>query len=100
MIQKIDGLCFKNMVDYGVRNLNLNYKTINQLNVFPVPDGDTGTNMLTTISKGLVQVDNSLADLSAVSKKFAKSIVFEARGNSGVIVSQFLKGFFPLYLEI
>ena len=93
MIQKIDGLCFKNMVDYGVRNLNLNYKTINQLNVFPVPDGDTGTNMLTTISKGLVQVDNSATELSAVSKKFAKSIVFEARGNSGVIVSQFLKGF-------
>ncbi|MBQ8183995.1 MAG: DAK2 domain-containing protein [Clostridia bacterium] len=93
MIQKIDGLCFKNMVDYGVRNLNKNCKTINQLNVFPVPDGDTGTNMLTTISKGLVSVDSSLTDLSSVSKKFAKSIVFEARGNSGVIVSQFLKGF-------
>ncbi len=93
MIQKLDGLCFKNMVDFGVRNLNLNCKTINQLNVFPVPDGDTGTNMLTTISKGLTQVDSSVTDLSAVSKKFAKSIVFEARGNSGVIVSQFLKGF-------
>ncbi len=93
MTQKLDGLCFKNMVDYGVRNLNLNCKTINQLNVFPVPDGDTGTNMLTTISKGLVQVDSSVINLSDVSKRFAKSIVFEARGNSGVIVSQFLKGF-------
>ncbi len=99
MIQKLDGLCFKNMVDYGVRNLNVNCKTINQLNVFPVPDGDTGTNMLTTISKGLVQVDNSMTDLSAVSKKFAKSIVFEARGNSGVIVSQFLKGFSETFAE-
>lgn len=100
MIQKLDGLSFKNMVDYGVRNLNIHCKTINQLNVFPVPDGDTGTNMLTTISKGLIQVDNSVTELSAVSKKFAKSIVFEARGNSGVIVSQFLKGFSETFAEI
>lgn len=99
MAKKLDGLCFKNMVDYGVRNLNINCKTINQLNVFPVPDGDTGTNMLTTISKGLVQVDDSVTQLSDVSKKFAKSIVFEARGNSGVIVSQFLKGFSETFSE-
>ena len=99
MIQKLDGLCFKNMVDYGVRNLNVNCKAINQLNVFPVPDGDTGTNMLTTISKGLVQVDSSMTDLSVVSKRFARSIVFEARGNSGVILSQFLKGFSETFGE-
>lgn len=92
MTRKIDGVCFKNMVDYAVRNLNIHRNTVNQLNVFPVPDGDTGTNMVTTIHKGLLSVEDTLNDLPSVSKKFASSVVFEARGNSGVIVSQFLKG--------
>ncbi len=92
MTRKIDGVCFKNMVDYAVRNLNIHRNTVNQLNVFPVPDGDTGTNMVTTIHKGLLSVGDTLNDLPSVSKKFASSVVFEARGNSGVIVSQFLKG--------
>ncbi len=91
-MKMIDGLCFRNMVDFGVRNLNLHVKLVNKLNVFPVPDGDTGTNMVTTIHKGLLAVDETIADLSSVSKKFARSVVYEARGNSGVIVSQFLKG--------
>ena len=80
------------MMDYAVRNLNKHCIIVNQLNVFPVPDGDTGTNMVTTIRKGLQAVEDSLIDLSSVSRKFARSVVFEARGNSGVIVSQFLKG--------
>ena len=88
----IDGLCFKNMVDYAVRNLNKHVKLVNQLNVFPVPDGDTGTNMVTTIHKGLLSIGESALDLPTFSRKFARSVVFEARGNSGVIVSQFLKG--------
>lgn len=92
MAKKIDGICFKNMVDYAVRNLNNHVKHVNQLNVFPVPDGDTGTNMVTTIRKGLVAVGENIVDLPSVAKKFARSVVFEARGNSGVIVSQFLKG--------
>lgn len=100
MIDKIDGLCFKNMVDYGIRNLNKHCKTLNRLNVFPVPDGDTGTNMLTTVSRGLGAVGESLSDLSSVSRKFAKSIVFEARGNSGVIVSQFFKGFSETFFDV
>ena len=83
MIKSIDGVCFKNMVDYGVRNLNIHCKTVNQLNVFPVPDGDTGTNMVTTIKKGLLCVEKSTESLSDISRKFAHSIVFEARGNSG-----------------
>ncbi|MBE6737579.1 MAG: DAK2 domain-containing protein [Ruminococcaceae bacterium] len=91
-MKMIDGLCFRNMVDYAVRNLNMHVKLVNQLNVFPVPDGDTGTNMVTTIHKGLSSVDETIVDLPSVSKKFARSVVFEARGNSGVIVSQFLKG--------
>ena len=92
MTNMIDGVTFKNMVDYAVRNLNKHRKVVNQLNVFPVPDGDTGTNMVTTIHKGLMAVHESLVDLPSVSRKFAHSVVFEARGNSGVIVSQFLKG--------
>lgn len=80
------------MVDYAVRNLNNHVRHVNQLNVFPVPDGDTGTNMVTTIHKGLLAIGDSIIDLPSVSRKFARSVVFEARGNSGVIVSQFLKG--------
>ncbi len=88
----LDGIGFKNMLDYAVRNLNLHCKLVNQLNVFPVPDGDTGTNMVVTIHKALLSVPETLTDLPDIAKKFAGSIVFEARGNSGVIVSQFFKG--------
>ncbi len=88
------------MVDYAVRNLKKNIKTVNQLNVFPVPDGDTGTNMVTTIHNGLKAVGESIEDLSSVSRKFARSVVFEARGNSGVIVSQFLKGISEKFYDV
>jgi len=100
MIENINGTCFRNMLDYGARNLDKHCKIINQLNVFPVPDGDTGTNMVTTIKKGLRSIDEATNDLSAVSKKFAKSIIFGARGNSGVIVSQFLKGISEGFFEV
>lgn len=92
MIEKVDGIAFKTMVEYALGNLNAHLETVNKLNVFPVPDGDTGTNMVTTIHKGLMALDENVSDLQSISKKFARSIVFEARGNSGVIVSQFLKG--------
>lgn len=92
MTKKIDGICFKNMIDYAVRNLNNHRKFVNRLNVFPVPDGDTGTNMVATIHRGLTAVGDSIVDLPSVARKFAQAVVFEARGNSGVIVSQFLKG--------
>ncbi|MBQ3183435.1 MAG: DAK2 domain-containing protein [Clostridia bacterium] len=92
MRRRIDGECFRNMVEYAVRNLNKHVKHVNELNVFPVPDGDTGTNMVTTIHKGLLAVGETIVDLPSVARRFARSVVFEARGNSGVIVSQFLKG--------
>ncbi len=92
MLDSINGINYRDMIDYGVRNLNKHCKTVNQLNVFPVPDGDTGTNMVTTIKKGLFSVEETQDSLSVVAKRFASSIVFAARGNSGVIVSQFLKG--------
>ncbi len=100
MANKMDGICFKNMVDYAVRNLHKHVKLVNQLNVFPVPDGDTGTNMVTTIQKGLSAVNESIIDLSSFSQKFARSIVYEARGNSGVIVSQFLKGIAERFYDV
>lgn len=100
MAKKLDGICFKNMVDYAVRNLNQHVKAVNQLNVFPVPDGDTGTNMVTTIHKGLLAVGESIVDLPSVSRRFARSVVFEARGNSGVIVSQFLKGVSERFYDV
>lgn len=89
----IDGADFKNMVDYAVKNLKKHVKKVNKLNVFPVPDGDTGTNMLTTVHRGLMNIEDTLLDLPSVSAKFARAVVYEARGNSGVIVSQFLRGF-------
>ena len=100
MSKMIDGLDFKNMVEYAVRNLNNHVKLVNQLNVFPVPDGDTGTNMVTTIHRGLLAVGESIVDLPSVSRKFARSVVFEARGNSGVIVSQFLKGISEKFYDV
>lgn len=88
------------MVEYAVRNLNKHVKHVNELNVFPVPDGDTGTNMVTTVHKGLLAVGGSIVDLPSVARKFARSVVFEARGNSGVIVSQFLKGISEGFYEV
>ena len=76
MTRQIDGIAFKNMVDYAVRNLNRHCRTINRLNVFPVPDGDTGTNMVTTIHRGLQAVNQSSEDLPSVSRSFARSVVF------------------------
>ncbi len=92
MIEKINGLCYKNMLDYGMRNLNMHRKTVNKLNVFPVPDGDTGTNMVATVKNGLISIPENNTELSSVSTAFADAVVFGARGNSGVIMSQFFKG--------
>ena len=66
MSKMIDGIGFKNMVDYAVRNLKRHVKAVNRLNVFPVPDGDTGTNMVTTIQKALQAVGESAKDLPSV----------------------------------
>lgn len=99
MIQRINGTTFKQMIDYGVRNLNKYCQTVNKLNVFPVPDGDTGTNMVITIAKGLQSVKDS-EDLSVAAKSLAESIIYGARGNSGVIVSQYLKGISEAFIGL
>jgi len=74
--------------------LAMNEEPINKLNVFPVPDGDTGTNMLLTMQSVLTEMDKCREDeVSVISEFMAKGALMGARGNSGVILSQILKGF-------
>jgi DAK2 domain fusion protein YloV len=92
-INKIDGVLFKTMVVNGAENLKLNYQKIDALNVFPVPDGDTGTNMRMTIEGGVNEIYSSdEEDIYEVSKKLSRGMLMGARGNSGVILSQLFRG--------
>lgn len=99
MINKIDGQHYRNLIDYGIRNLSLYCDEVNDLNVFPVPDGDTGTNMMLTLQNGFSAMEAQINELSELSKKFANAIVFGARGNSGVIISQFFRGFSECFFK-
>ena len=78
----------------GAKNLEAKKEWINELNVFPVPDGDTGTNMCMTIMSAVksVQAINDM-NLKTLSKAIASGSLKGARGNSGVILSQLLRGF-------
>lgn len=89
----IDSVAYVSLIENGAKNLALDYERINALNVFPVPDGDTGSNMKMTIEGGIKNSkDVANLSLSDVSKSIARSMVLSARGNSGVILSQFFKG--------
>lgn len=92
-METLTGSTYAAMVENGYRAIKLQYNQINDLNVFPVPDGDTGTNMTATIMggiKGMAKADeNSLSD---VASKIASGMLLGARGNSGVILSQFFAG--------
>ena len=93
-IQKIDGKRFAQMVLEGANNLSKNAKMVDALNVFPVPDGDTGTNMNLTITSGAAEVRSSSSDkVGDVASLFARGLLMGARGNSGVILSQLFRGF-------
>ncbi len=94
----INGKTLLDMFLTGAYYLKQNYKTIDDLNVFPVPDGDTGSNMLSTMLSGIRELkgledDPNIAD---VAMKFSKGLLFGARGNSGVILSQIFAGFASL----
>lgn len=92
-INKIDGVLFKTMVVNGAENLKQNYQKIDALNVFPVPDGDTGTNMRMTIEGGVNEIYSiNEEDIYEVSKKLSRGMLMGARGNSGVILSQLFRG--------
>ena len=85
---------FQEMVQSASTRLNKQAEYVNSLNVFPVPDGDTGTNMGMTIENGAKEVaDKSASTVGEVAGIFAKGLLMGARGNSGVITSQFFRGF-------
>ena len=89
----IDGKFYAKMLCGGAAMLSLHTKELNELNVFPVADGDTGTNMLKTIEGGLSTIEKESSDsIGDISKKFSRGILLSARGNSGVILSQIFAG--------
>lgn len=92
MTNILDSVLFRDMFEYGFSNLYLHRDIVDDLNVFPVPDGDTGTNMVLTLQSGLHALDESNMDLPVALKKFSNAVTLSARGNSGVIVSQFFRG--------
>ncbi len=94
IIEYIDGQLFKKMIFEGAQSLEQNKQIVNALNVFPVPDGDTGTNMSLTMQSAVREVKavntNSLEEIAGA---LANGSLMGARGNSGVILSQLFRGF-------
>lgn len=94
-MEKINGLLFKQMLESGANNLTNQFTRIDALNVFPVPDGDTGTNMSLTFNAGvndaLKVTSESVCDIA---KALSKGLLMGARGNSGVITSQIFRGLY------
>lgn len=95
----VNGLCLKNAIISGANNIIKNKMHVNELNIFPVPDGDTGTNMSMTISAAveeLKKLDDNCA-VNEVVKAFVPALLRGARGNSGVILSLLFRGFSELF---
>lgn len=94
-MEMINGHIFKDMLASGANNLSNKFTEIDALNVFPVPDGDTGTNMSLTFNAG---VKDALAcsseDVCDIAKVLSKGLLMGARGNSGVITSQIFRGLY------
>ena len=94
MINRIDSKALKNMIISGANNLRNNKDFVDKLNVFPVPDGDTGTNMSLTIASAVKELDKvSEGSITDIGKAISKGSLMGARGNSGVILSQIIRGF-------
>ena len=94
--RKINGVQFENMLKNGLQNLRKHEADVNKLNVFPVPDGDTGTNMCLTLGNGIKHAKTN-ASIGLYAKTLSEGMLLGARGNSGVILSQFFKG---VYTEL
>jgi hypothetical protein len=93
-VRQCDGRSLKQVVSAAAQWLRSHTAVVNALNVFPVPDGDTGTNMSLTMAAALSEIERSPADsVSAVARALAHGGLMGARGNSGVILSQILRGF-------
>jgi DAK2 domain fusion protein YloV len=90
--QKVNGLLFAKMLQAGCINLQSHAQAINCLNVFPIPDGDTGDNMLLTIMGGVDAAGSGTSSLAETARRAADGMLLSARGNSGVILSQIFEG--------
>lgn len=90
--QYIDSPLLMKLLRGGIDNLNKHVDEINELNVFPIPDGDTGYNMLLTMEGGLRAVPDNNEEIGAFSRRVSDGMLLAARGNSGVILSQFADG--------
>ena len=94
MTQTIDAAAFQQMVIHAAASINAEKQQINDLNVFPVPDGDTGTNMSLTIGAAATELKkNQYATVGLAAKAAASALLRGARGNSGVILSLLFRGF-------
>ncbi|WP_186671274.1 DAK2 domain-containing protein [Sporosarcina sp. BP05] len=93
-MKTIDGLKFAEMIKLGAHHLYQNADYVDSLNVFPVPDGDTGTNMNLSMTSGAKETeDNAVAHIGQTAQALSKGLLMGARGNSGVILSQLFRGF-------
>lgn len=100
-VKEIDVDLFKKMVINGAINLKNNHAEVDALNVFPVPDGDTGTNMSMTITSGVRELENcESSSIIENAKVLSRGALMGARGNSGVILSQFFRGIYVGLKEI
>ena len=93
ILKTLNGEQFAELTLNGALNLKAHFEEVDKLNVFPVPDGDTGTNMLRTIQGGLTSINKSNENnLGELGKLLSKGMLMGARGNSGVILSQIYRG--------
>ena len=98
-ITSLDGKRFAEMIIQGANHLAANAKMVDALNVFPVPDGDTGTNMNLSMTSGAKEVQNNIQEhIGKVGVSLSRGLLMGARGNSGVILSQLFRGF-SKYIE-
>ncbi len=92
-MKNLNGEQFRVLLESGANALYNRKAEVDSMNVFPVPDGDTGTNMSLTIQNGIEEVKKSgSTDLFTISKVFSRGLLMGARGNSGVILSQIFRG--------
>ena len=95
VLKEIDSKQFRDMVRVATHRMGKNAEFVDTLNVFPVPDGDTGTNMNLTIESGAKAVaENASGNVGDLTESLAKGMLMGARGNSGVITSQLFRGFY------
>jgi DAK2 domain fusion protein YloV len=98
IIREADINLFKKMLIYGTNEISNHYEYINELNVFPIPDGDTGTNLKITTQGGIEKINNvNYNDFLILSKQYNHGLLMNARGNSGVIFTQIMRGFTSIF---